>query len=119
MEAVKHLGAFLAEQLQERRMSVLAFSEFVGVSHATINKFLDFGEKDTGYPSVDFLIKLAKATGHDVRYILSLVVPSETLITNEVTPDVLDMSQRISRLPEQYRKIIAFILDTATATSAP
>ena len=40
-------------------MSERAFARHVGVDSKTINKFVKAGEEDVGYPSMDFLIKLA------------------------------------------------------------
>ncbi|MCC6976452.1 MAG: helix-turn-helix transcriptional regulator [Anaerolineae bacterium] len=114
MPKIQHLGDFLLSEMQERRMSARAFADFVGVTHSTINKFLGFGEREVGYPSVDFLVKLAAATKTDIRYLITLVVPESVLPDAEISTDAVRLSKKIEQLPEEYRKMIDAILAIAT-----
>ncbi len=111
IEAVKNLGDFLEQEMYERHMSARAFAEFLEVSHATINNLIRYGRQETGYPSVEFLIRLATATQTDIGYLITLVAPPE-LMRSELDPDVINMSQRILKLPPPYRKIIEQIIAT-------
>lgn len=90
-------------------MSARAFAEFVDANHATINKFLQYGEKETGYPSVEFLIRLAKATQKDIGYLMTLVAPPD-LVRSELEPEAIDLAQAIMKLPPTYRKIVDQII---------
>jgi transcriptional regulator with XRE-family HTH domain len=110
MNTVKHLGKFLQDEMRQRDMSNFAFAEFIGVSHTTINRFVDFGVEDVGYPSLDFLIKLARATEKDMRYIITLVAPDDVLWSTDPTPEDVQLSQKIAHLDESYRKIVEYVV---------
>jgi transcriptional regulator with XRE-family HTH domain len=113
MAAAKHLGDFLREEMRKRKMSNHAFADFIGVSHTTINKLVDFGYEDVGYPSLDFLIKLAQATQVDIRYLVTLVVPQSVLINGlDSTPRQLYLSKQIEKLEAPYQQIIELIIQT-------
>ncbi len=111
---ITNLGDFILNEMKQRQMSARAFAEFIDVTHSTINKFVDFGKKDVGYPSIEFLIKLAKATKTDIRTLIALVVPPEVLEPSDVSPESILLSQRIEQLPEQYREVIDSILAKIT-----
>jgi hypothetical protein len=96
--------------MDQRKMSNMAFADFVDVSHTTINKFVDFGVEDVGYPSLDFLIKLARATEKDMRYIITLVVPDDVLWSTDPTPEDVQLSQQIAHLDDKYRKIVEYVV---------
>lgn len=93
-------------------MSAREFAQFVGVSHKTINKFLNHGTKDVGQPSVDFLIKLSKATNTDLCAIMALVAPDAVDSVDDVEARMI--LSRIRRLGSDEQRIIeAFIVNTA------
>jgi transcriptional regulator with XRE-family HTH domain len=108
---LKHLGDFLRHEMQNRQMSNSSFAEFVGVSHTTINRFIDFGERETGYPSIEFLIKLATATQTDMRYLITLIVPPDVLFEAETSPEFVHLSKQIELLKPAYQQIIKLIID--------
>jgi transcriptional regulator with XRE-family HTH domain len=100
------LGEFILKEMRERDMSAREFSRFVGVSHQTVSKFLDYGEKDVGYPSVDFLLKLARATETEIGSIMRMVEPD----LDEVDPQVMVIAEEIARLTPQERNLVeAFV----------
>jgi plasmid maintenance system antidote protein VapI len=109
---VKHLGDFLRHEMEKREMSNHSFADFIGVSHTTINKFVDFGERDIGFPSLEFLIKLAAGTQTDMRFLITLVVPDDVLFDAEVSPEYVHLSKQIEKLKPAYREIIRLIIDT-------
>ena len=111
MASIRHLGDFLRAEMQNRDMSAYALGDFIGVSHTTINKLVEFGDKEVGYPSLEFMIKLARATKLDIRYLIMLVVPEDTLESNAVSPEFLRLSERIERLPAEYRKVVEMMID--------
>jgi hypothetical protein len=108
-------GEFLWSEIRKRSMSAREFADFVGVTHTVINKFLNYGTSETysgrpiGYPSVEFLTKLALATHTDICYLMLLVEPSLPH-TGQLSPDAMITSQRIEQLPDQVREIIDDII---------
>ncbi len=95
-------GDFLNEEIHKRDMSAREFARFVGVSHGVIQKFQDYGTRDVGYPSVEFLVKLALKTNTDICYLMMLIAP-EVATTSSITPDAMILSQRIQQLPDVVR----------------
>lgn len=104
------LGDFLTEEINRRHMNVFRFAQFIGVSHTTVNKFLDYGKKDVGYPSVDFVIKLAKATNTDISVIMALIDP--TVPTGEHQPLTGLLAEEIESLTDHQRKMVAAFIQT-------
>lgn len=104
----KTFGDFLQEEIDKRHQSLREFADMVGVTHQTISKFLDYGKKDVGYPSMDFLAKVSKATNTDIRTIVSLVLP-EAVITQSV--DAVVLAEKISRLPKEKQEIIDALIN--------
>lgn len=96
------LGDFLLSEINRRNMSIREFARFVGVNHQTMAKFLDYGDKDVGYPSVEFLIKLMKATGIDGASLLALIDPD----LPQTSPETLILAERIAQLPDDKRKLV-------------
>lgn len=109
MSQAKTLRNFLQLEIDKRQMSARAFARFVGVDSKTINKFLNNDLEDVGYPSVDFLLKLSKATAIDIGSLMGLVDPNVPRIAN-IAPDAIITSQRIEQLPDTYREIIDDII---------
>lgn len=89
-------------------MSAREFAEYVGVPHSSINKFLNHGITDTyagkpvGDPSVDFLIKLARATHIDICTLMALIAPDVTARRAEAEI----IADRILNLPPEQREIV-------------
>ncbi len=125
---MEKLAVFLATQLREREMSVRAFAQFVGVPHALILKFLNKKGEDTGYPSIEFIKKLAVATDADPCAILEMVIPeafthkaqpAELLMLAEQlkelslvsVSEVITLAKRLERLPPEARLAIDAIIE--------
>jgi transcriptional regulator with XRE-family HTH domain len=100
------LGEFLQAELERRDMSIREFARFVGVNHQTIAKFLDYGSKEVGYPSADFLLKLMKATGLDGAAMMALLDPTVA----PLDPQTLILAERIAQLPPDKRRLIDALL---------
>jgi transcriptional regulator with XRE-family HTH domain len=109
MNYSKTFGEFIHTEMKNREMSAREFARFVGVDSKTINKFLDFGSKDVGYPSMDFLKKLSIATHTDPCILLAMIIP-EAVDNNPIRPDAMVLSQRIEELPESVRDVIDGII---------
>jgi transcriptional regulator with XRE-family HTH domain len=106
---VQTLGEFIQREIQKREMSLSEFARFVGVSHQTISKYMDY-RGGTGYPEFGFLVKLSLATGTDLGALASLVEPS----ASHITPSARLLAERIEKLSEEKRELIdALILGLA------
>lgn len=110
------LGEFILDEIKTRQMTAREFANYVGVTHSAINKFLNHGlsniyaGKPVGNPSLDFFVKLARATNVDVRTLITLVYPE----LSNVDPSDLILAERISNLPEDQKAIIDNFLMGAT-----
>jgi transcriptional regulator with XRE-family HTH domain len=111
MPFLNYLADFLHEEMQKRNMSNHAFAEFIGVSHTTINRLVDVEHKDNNYPSIEFLIKLSRATKVNIRDLITLVAPEDTYTDTVEPPRFMPLSERLERLPERYRQVIEMIAD--------
>lgn len=116
MSQEKTFGDFILMEMRKRDMSARAFARFVGVDSKTINKFLDYGTKDVGQPSVEFLSKLALATHTDPCVLLAMVIP-EAFINSKIAPGDMALSQRIAKLPPHLRDAIDVMLMGAVLKS--
>lgn len=102
------LGEFILDEIRNRHTSARDFADLVGVSHTVINKFMNHGLEDSyagkpiGDPSLEFLVKLAKATQVDVRTLITLVYPE----IGEVDPSNLILAERINNLPKDQKALI-------------
>lgn len=92
---------FVLSEMHRRDMSARQFAEFVGVAHGTINKCVNGVE---GSPSIDFLIRLARATKTDLSTILALIAPE--LVHTEVDPKVMILAKRLAGLPDNVQQVI-------------
>jgi transcriptional regulator with XRE-family HTH domain len=101
------LGEFLLKEINRRDMSIREFARFVNVNHQTINKFLDYGTKDVGNPSVEFLIKLARATNTHIGYIMSLIEPDvAALPEDEFDAHTLLYARKYQSLSLKERQLV-------------
>jgi transcriptional regulator with XRE-family HTH domain len=98
-------GQFLREEIDKRKMSQREFADYVGAAHGVINKFLDYGAKDVGYPSVDFLLKLSKATNTDICYLMALLDP-EVPRRTDASIYAMRIGEIVEALPEAQREMI-------------
>ncbi len=109
MTQARTFKEFIEAEITRRDLSARAFARLVGVDSKTINKFRKQDIASAGYPSVDFLIKLARATNTDISYLMMLVAP-EVAQSSAVRPDAMILSQRIEQLPDVYRELIDDII---------
>lgn len=98
---------FLLDEMKRRDMSARAFAEFVGVATSTITRATD--EREPAVPGIEFLIKLAQATGVSITALVALAYPEVTLSTRP-SPSAQILAQQIEKLPEAQRQIIAAII---------
>jgi transcriptional regulator with XRE-family HTH domain len=99
---------FIQEEMRRGGFkSYRAFAEHIDVAHTTMNRIMSV--KDPAQPSFDVLVKIAKATGVDVRYILGLIAPDGI---QGVTTDTMTMVAEINRLPKNKQKIILQLIES-------
>jgi transcriptional regulator with XRE-family HTH domain len=109
---------FLEEQLKIRGMSGRAFARFVGVNFDTINNHLSPSrESVAGLPSVESLIKIAKATNTDICYLMALIDP-DVPRHNNVSIFALRISEIIETLPEEQKELIDNFLLSLVASQS-
>ncbi len=100
------LGKFILGEMQKRDMTANQFASLVGVSHTTIGRLLEPGDKTL--PTLEFLFKLSGATHTDICTLVALIAPDHT--TN-VNAEAQVIAERIMRLPPDKREIIdSFLL---------
>lgn len=99
------LTEFIEGQIKNRHMTEREFARFVGVSNSTISRARG---DDAPEPSLEFLVKLSKATGHSLLSVLKLAFPDADLAIDEQS---VMLAERIAHLPPDKREIAeAFIL---------
>lgn len=101
--ALSEFQAFLQEEMKSRAMSMREFADVVGVSHSTISRALEPGRSDM--PTLEFLSRLAKATGIDICTLVRMVT-QESSGQTAISPAALALAQRINRLPESVQKFL-------------
>lgn len=102
---------FLIEQMEKRDMTAREFARLVGISHFVINKFLEYGRKEVGYPSVEFLLRLAKATQTDIGIIMRTLDPS---LIAKSGPDIQTqlLIDKILALSGYEKRVVNAFVDT-------
>lgn len=109
----KTLGEFIEAEIKRRNLSAREFARYVDVPSSLINKFRNhglretYGSKPVGDPSLDFLVKLAKATHVDICALLAITRPDAEV----VDPAARILAQRITRLAPDKRQIVDTFLE--------
>lgn len=83
-------------------LSMRQMAELMDVTIAMMSRVMS--EVDPQTPSVEFLVKLAKATRRDIRDVILLVSPDEVVHGSGATATIL--ASRLERLGEDDRQII-------------
>jgi len=98
---------FLLDEINRRGMSARQFAEFVDVAPSTVSRCVD--ERDPQVPGIDFLIKIAKATGLSITSLVALAYPDVTL---ETRPSALSQlrAQQIEQLPDAVQEVVSAII---------
>lgn len=68
----KTLAEFILDEMRRLDMSARQFADLIGVSNTTINRALS---SDPPTPSLEFLDKLARATGQDLPTVVLMAMP--------------------------------------------
>lgn len=107
------LSDFIKDEIKRSGLSQRAFADKVGVTHATIDKWVNETGKDPGNPRMDFLIQLAKATNTNVVVLLALAYPEikdGVSALSKLNPNSIRRYQIIEQMPQEARDIIDTII---------
>lgn len=113
---MKKLQDFIWEQMKDMGdLSMRKFADVIGVSQPTISRVLD--PNDPVFPSVEFLIKLAKATHTDIRDLVVMVAPDEVITGH--SGEAARLAARLDKLTEEQQMVIdrliaGFMLEAKT-----
>lgn len=95
------IGQYVLDEMRRRGLSIRQFALELGVTHPTVSRIVD--PRDPGMPTLEFLVKLAKFTGEDIRNIVVMVAPSEVSGTEAGTAA---LELRYRRLTEEQKQIV-------------
>jgi transcriptional regulator with XRE-family HTH domain len=95
---------FIELEMKKRDMSIREFSRFVGLSHSAVSKYLNNPQEKN--ISIEFMVRVARATDTDLTSIVAMVYPEQTTIN----PEVQILAERIAQLPPEKRKMIDSLL---------
>lgn len=111
---------FLQHEIEQRDMTIREFARLLDVSHSTVLRFLEFGKKDVGYPSVEFIAKVAAATDTKVSTIMALLLPDLPQAADEPEdPEIIALARRFRELPKNDFKLIASYIRNAKGAVKP
>lgn len=98
---------FLQDEIERRGMSARQFAEFVDVAPSTVSRCID--EKNPQIPGLEFLIKLATATGVSITSLVAMAYPDLT-VTTRPSPSAQILAQQIEQLPATTQEVILAII---------
>lgn len=98
---------FLLNEMKQRDMSARSLADFMGVSHTLINRLID--SRNPTEPSLDFLLKLSKATHVSFVSLVELAYP-EIIQESTLSPQARILAQQIEQLPPQAQQAITMMI---------
>lgn len=104
-------GDFLRGEMRKRNLSNHKFADLLGVSHTTINRLVEFGKKETNYPSMEFILRLAKLTNTDVGRIIAMIDPEIPYNIPDMNPKSVLLAQQIDQLSDKQRQVIEAMIE--------
>lgn len=102
---------FLKTEIKKRQLTPRQFAFFVGVDPSTMTRALD--EKKPPAPTVEFVVKVARATHTNAMTLMAMAYPEIAEETN-INPSWLLLAQQFEQLPEDFRNVIMAIIRTAS-----
>lgn len=103
MYHMQKLQEFIWEQMKSMGdLSMRRFADVIGVSQPTISRVLD--PNDPVFPSIELLIKLARATRTDIRDLVVMVAPDDVIIGQN--PKAMRLATRLDKLTDEQKMII-------------
>lgn len=94
------LADYIKKEMVLREMSMRAFAEICGVTHTTLMRYLEGAE-----PTLDFLVKLSRATGADLISLIDLAFPGVIEASRPSARAIL-FAQQLDQLPDDIREAI-------------
>lgn len=108
MAKLDTLREFIEEQMRQRDMSAREFAALVGVTHATINKFVSASQKPDN-PKMEFIIKLSDATHTRPSVLLALAYP-EFAERERIYPASEFFNLEFPKLTEQQKEEVLALM---------
>lgn len=106
VQAANGIVTFIKDEMSKRHLSARQFADLVEVSPSTITNVIN----ERTEPSVQFLRNLAKATSTPLSVLIALAYPEVAGEIDALSPEVLLLAVRLSRLPPDLQKrVIAFV----------
>lgn len=110
MQPLTTFAEFLTQEMNKRGLSVHAFAQFLGISHQTLGRYLEYTPGSAEYPKIEALVKISKALDTDLGGLVAMIEPSRS----RISPSILLLAERIQRLsPEKREMVDALILGLA------
>lgn len=92
----------IEQQLLRKNIKRTAFAKTVGVTNQA---FTDWKRRGT-IPAADTALRIADALDIDLRWLITGQAPTPPAAPNLPPPEVLELAEDISRLPQEYQNII-------------
>ncbi len=97
---MNRIAEYVDREIKRREISIRGFAELLGLHHNTVIRYLN-GEE----PTLDFLVKLAKATGADLIALIDLAYPG-IIDQNRPSARAILYAQQLDQLPDEVREVI-------------
>lgn len=97
------LSKFVWLEIVNRRLSQREFADLVGVSHTTIGRIV---RGEVADPTLDFLVKLSKATSTDICALIAIIRPDAF----QSGANTRLVAERYERLSDAQRKLVDLVL---------
>lgn len=102
----KALQAFIDSELKRRDWSYRALADAMGVAPSTITRIMD--QKKPAEITLEFLVKLSKATNVSLEGIIGMVYPDVSAL--RATPSSMVLAQQIEQLPDHLQMAIRALI---------
>lgn len=99
---MNQLQRFIEDYLKRTDISRRKLALMMGMADTTIGDYMN--KKGDTPPSVEFLVNLAVATKTDIRDLIVMVSPDNVILGSQ--SETASLAARISKLPEDERKLI-------------
>lgn len=98
---------FILREMDSREMSMRKFAEFIDVSQSTVSRVLD----EQQAPTLEFLIKLSKATKTRLGVLAEIAYPDATDYVDPTASSVA-IAKMIEKLPDNVRDAVMAIIQS-------
>jgi len=95
---------WLRADREGRGLTQNGYADWLGVSHVTVNKY----ERSGVEPEKEFLIIVSSRTNTDIGFLSSIAYPRAV---HNISGNVMELAQRIERLPKVKREVILALIE--------